>query len=64
VRVAGLTGYHLRYFIDGADQGEGDTTFTVTNLNPGNHRLEVEALQPGGGKLNPDLRAGVDFVIQ
>jgi hypothetical protein len=64
VSVSGLGQYRLRYFLDGADQGQGDTTFTVTNLNPGNHRLEVDALREDGSRLSPDLRAGVDFVIQ
>jgi hypothetical protein len=64
VSVSGLGSYRLRYFLDGADQGQGDVNFTVTNLTPGNHRLEVEALNADSARLNPDLRAGVDFVIQ
>lgn len=64
VVVNGLSSYSVHYFLDGADQGQGDVNFTVTNLTPGNHRVEAEALQADGSRLNPELRAGVDFVIQ
>ena len=64
VRVEGVDQYRLRYYLDGADRGEGDTTFTLTNLSPGNHRVEVEGLHGDGSVFSPPLRAAVDFVIQ
>jgi hypothetical protein len=62
--VAGITHFRLHYYLDGADQGEGDTSITITEVAPGNHRLEVEALREDGRPLQPDLRAGVDFTVQ
>jgi hypothetical protein len=62
--VTGITQFRLHYYLDGADEGEGDTSLTITDITPGNHRLEVEALSQDGRRLQPDLRAGVDFTVQ
>lgn len=63
-RVEGVDGYRLHYYVDGADRGEGDTSFTIASLPPGNHRVEVEALHADGSGFTPTLRAGADFTIQ
>ena len=62
--VTGITQFRLHYYLDGADEGESDTSLTITDVSPGNHRLEVEALSQDGKRLQPDLRAGVDFTVQ
>ncbi len=62
--VTGISNFRLHYYLDGADQGEGDTSFTITDVTPGNHRLEVVGLSQDGKPLQPDLRAGVDFTVQ
>lgn len=62
--VTGITHFRLHYYLDGADQGEGDTSITITDVTPGNHRLEVVGLTQDGKQLQPELRAGVDFTVQ
>jgi len=61
VKVDGIDSYRLRYFLDGADQGQGDASFTIFELSPGRHTVDVELLQPSGRPLNPELRASVGF---
>jgi hypothetical protein len=64
VEVTGANGYRLRYFLDGGDKGEADTSITIPDITPGNHRLEVEVLDGASHSRNPGLRAGVDFTVQ
>jgi predicted small secreted protein len=64
VHVEGADQYRLHYYVDGNDRGEGDTSQTETNVTPGTHHVEVEALHADGSAFSPPLRASVDFVIQ
>jgi hypothetical protein len=64
VRLEGADQFRLHYYLDGGDRGTDDTSITIPNLPPGNHRLEVEGLHGDGGAYTPPLRAGVDFIIQ
>ncbi|MHB8508031.1 MAG: hypothetical protein ACYDGR_05190 [Candidatus Dormibacteria bacterium] len=61
VAVDGMSSYRLHYFLDGADQGQGDASFTIFELSPGRHTVDVEVLRPDGRPLSPDLRASVGF---
>ena len=63
VEVDGPGQYSLRYYLDGADRGAGDTSFTLTDITPGSHRVEVQALDDQGRPVG-GLRAGVDFTVQ
>jgi hypothetical protein len=64
VHADGADQLRLHYYLDGADEGPGDTSITIPNLPPGSHRLEVEGLHGDGSAYSPPLRAGVDFIIQ
>ncbi|GAC1326867.1 MAG: hypothetical protein NVSMB17_00070 [Candidatus Dormibacteria bacterium] len=61
VSVEGIDSYRLRYYLDGADQGQGDTAFTIFDLGPGRHTVDVDLLRDDGRPLTPDVRASVGF---